>query len=185
MRIIAGKHRGRKLLTPKDDTVIRPTTDFTREALFNILSSRVVDAEVLDLFGGTGALSLESVSRGAKRATVADRAKESLTLIQKNAASMGETLEIVAGDFDAVCRRLHGRRYDIVFLDPPYAMDVAPVLACIERDDLLHADGLVVYEHDKGAPYIAKAPWCVTDERRYGRVALTFIQKCSSLSDEN
>ena len=185
MRIIAGKHRGRKLLTPKDDTVIRPTADFTREALFNILSTRIVGAEVLDLFGGTGALSLESLSRGAKRATIADRARESLDLIGKNAAAMGETLEIYAGDYDNVIRRIAGRQFDIVFLDPPYKMDIAPVLACIARERLLREDGLAVYEHDVSNPLSPSTPWVVTDERKYGRVALTFLQyKTTSPSDE-
>lgn len=177
MRIIAGKHRGRKLLTPKDDTVIRPTSDFTREALFNVLSSRVAGADVLDLFGGTGALTLESLSRGAKSATVADRSRESLSLIRRNAEMMGETPTVVAGEYDAVCRRLRGQAFDLVFLDPPYAMDIQPVLACIRENELVRENGAVIYEHDKSNAFAPVDGWRVIDERVYGRVALTFLQR--------
>ena len=176
MRIIAGKHRGRKLLTPKDDK-IRPTTDFTREALFNILADSVVGAEVLDLFGGTGALTLESLSRGAARATVCDMAAAAIDLIRRNADAMGEHPEIVQGDYATVCRRLAGRQYDLVFLDPPYAMEVDSVLSAIAAADLLRAGGMVVYEHDVSRPYTPRAGWRETDARRYGRVALTFLTK--------
>ena len=176
MRIIAGKHRGRKLLTPKDDKV-RPTTDFTREALFNILSDRVSGAEVLDLFGGTGALSLESLSRGAAHATVCDLSRESVDLIRRNADMMGERPEILTGDYAAVCKRLAGRSFDLIFLDPPYAMDVAPVLSAIDAAQLAREGCTVVYEHDASHPYLPQAGWRETDARRYGRVALTFITK--------
>ena len=175
MRIIAGKHRGRKLLTPKDDTVIRPTTDFTREALFNILSTRIVEADVLDLFGGTGALSLESLSRGARSATVADRSRESIALIRKNAAMMGETPEIIEGEYDTVCRRLNGRAFDVIFLDPPYKMEVPPILGCLAANALLRVGGVVVYEHDKGYVCPETEGWSQVDERHYGRVAITFL----------
>ena len=173
------------MLTPKDDTVIRPTTDFIREALFNILSTDIVGAIVLDLFGGTGALSLESMSRGAKSVTVCDKAKESLDLIRKNAQALGETLEICQGDYDPVLKRLAGRQYDIVFLDPPYKMEIAPVLACLAQRGLVAPTGLVVYEHDKSNEYTPSDPWDRVDERHYGRVALTFLTiKTASLSDD-
>ena len=121
MRIIAGKHRGRKLLTPKDDC-IRPTTDFIREALFNILGQRVLGATVLDLFGGTGALALESLSRGATAATVCDASRDSVSLIKRNAEAMGEHPVVLLGDYAVNCKRLWGQRFDLVFLDPPYAL---------------------------------------------------------------
>lgn len=164
-------------MTPKDDKVIRPTSDFTREALFSILSPVIVGAKVLDLFGGTGALSLESLSRGAAHVTTCDAARESIGLITKNAEMMGEKPEIVVGDYAACCRRLRGRQYDIIFLDPPYAMDIGPVLAAILDNDLAGDDTLVVYEHDQGTAFAECAPWHIKDQRRYGRVALTFITK--------
>ena len=175
MRIIAGKHRGRLLLTPKDDTVIRPTTDFTREALFNILSPVIAGAEVLDLFAGTGALALESLSRGARSATACDKASESLSLIRRNAEALHEHVEIVAGDYTLACKRLQGRRFDIIFLDPPYAMEIAPVLDALREAELCREGGMVVYEHDNATPYLPLEGWVVRDARRYGRVALTFL----------
>jgi len=177
MRIIAGKHRGRKLLTPKDDRVVRPTTDFTREALFSILGQKVVGAKVLDLFGGTGALSLESMSRGAYAATTCDLSRESLALIRKNAEMMGERLEIVQGDFRQCCKRLEGRQFDLIFLDPPYAMESAPVLRAIAEADLAAEGCTIVYEHDAADTLAVDGFWHITDNRRYGRVALTFITK--------
>lgn len=174
MRIIAGKHRGRRLLTPKDES-IRPTTDFIREALFSILGERMRGAKVLDLFGGTGALSLESLSRGAAMATVCDSSRESIDLIRRNAQAIDEHPIILSADYAVACRRLSGQMFDIVFVDPPYKMHITPVLAAIRECDLCAVGGLVVYEHDKNTPFAPQKGWVVTDERQYGRVALTFL----------
>ncbi|MBQ9145691.1 MAG: 16S rRNA (guanine(966)-N(2))-methyltransferase RsmD [Clostridia bacterium] len=177
MRIIAGKHRGRQLFTPKDDKTIRPTSDFTREALFNILQRRIVGAKVLDLFAGTGAISCESLSRGALSVVCCDRNGESISLIQKNLSMLGEKAEVLRLDWKDSCRRLQGRRFDVVYLDPPYAMVIDEVLAAIAEYDLLAENGVAVYEHDSHDRGPEHAHFEVADERRYGRIGLTFYQR--------
>lgn len=176
MRIIAGMYKGRRLATPRDDS-IRPTTDFIREALFGILSDRLAGSRVLDLFGGTGAVALESLSRGASMAVSCDSAREAVALIRRNAQSMGAPLEVYQADYAVATKRLAGRTFDLVYLDPPYAMDIMPVLAAIVAADLVATGGLVVYEHDKQTAFLPPAGWRITDERKYGRVALSFLAR--------
>lgn len=124
MRIIGGSASGRILTTPKGQAV-RPTPDRVREALFNSLGARVVDANVLELFGGTGALSLEALSRGASRAACVEKAHKHCAFIRKNAQSIGfgaSKLTIRAEDvFEFARREREGpQRYNIIFADPPY-----------------------------------------------------------------
>lgn len=179
MRIVAGKYRGRKLREPKDYN-IRPTTDFTREALFAILQNRVPDATVLDLFGGTGALALEALSRGAKYAVIADKERTSIELIRSNVQLLGaqEQTEIVWGDYETVCRRLQGRVFRLILLDPPYAMSIDGVLQTIRAQGLCDEDTMVIYEHDSGTTVDEADGFVIADRRRYGRVSLTFLRLC-------
>src|SRR3954469_15730837 len=127
MRIVGGRHRGRKLIAPPGDTV-RPTSDRAREALFNILSHGRFAASglpfagqpVLDAFSGTGALGLEALSRGASAAVVFETEREALTALRRNIAALGEedSIHIVAGDATRPPRA--AMRCAVAFLDPPY-----------------------------------------------------------------
>lgn len=177
MRIIAGKHRGRKLFTPKDDTVIRPTTDFTREALFNLIRDGIMGAEVLDLFGGTGAVACEFLSRGAAHVTICDKSNESLSLIRKNIDLIGETAEVIAGDYLGCLSRVRGKRFSHIFLDPPYAMAATPILSALLQASVVREDTMVIYEHDSATPVVPPNGMCIAREKRYGRVMLTFLKR--------
>ena len=121
LRIIAGTHRGRRIEAPEGrDT--RPTLDRVRENLFNMLQGRIPDARVLDLFTGTGALSLEALSRGAAFAVLCDRDRAALGAIRKNveAVRCKERCRVFAGEWSAFLRSLEGGEpFDLVFLDPP------------------------------------------------------------------
>ena len=124
MRIISGEARGRTLFAPAGDQT-RPTSDKIRGSLFNILNGRVEDAEVLDLFGGTGALALEALSRGAARAVIVDSSRAAIEVIRRNAGNvlkdaLAERALILKTDYRSAISSLHGRRFDLVFLDPPY-----------------------------------------------------------------
>jgi 16S rRNA (guanine966-N2)-methyltransferase len=120
MRIIAGEYKGRRLVAPPG-TATRPTSDRVREALFSILGARVEDADVLDLFAGSGALGIEALSRGAQKATFVDNAPAALTTIRRNLEGV-QGATVVRRDARAFLRdaRENGRQYDLVFLDPPY-----------------------------------------------------------------
>src|SRR5215472_15725225 len=132
MRIVAGRHRGRRLLAPPDETV-RPTSDRAREALFDILLHGRLAAEglpfaeetVLDAFAGTGALGLEALSRGAAEAVFFEQSAEAHVVLRKNVASLGEDDRARILPYDATRPQRAGARCAVVFIDPPYRTGLA------------------------------------------------------------
>ena len=179
MRIISGQARGRKLKTLEGlDT--RPTLDRTREALFNILQQRVRDARVLDLFAGTGQLGIEALSRGAQRAVFVDRRTDAVKLIRENLAltRLEEGAQVVCGDSMAYLNALR-EKFDLIFLDPPYADDLLErAVAHIARFDILAPDGIMIAESpaEKELPKLS-APYRVAREYRYGRIKVTLYRR--------
>lgn len=175
MRIISGKHRGRKLSEFKGEE-IRPTSDRVKECLFNILSSKVAGATVLDLFCGSGSLGLECISRGAEKVHFNDISADSLAVLKKNLNAMGEAdcAKITNLDYIA-CLRAEREKFDIIFLDPPYRYDFGePALKEISNG-LLNDGGIVVYERDRA--YAGETYGLIkVDERKYGKTYLTFFR---------
>jgi 16S rRNA (guanine(966)-N(2))-methyltransferase RsmD len=168
MRLIAGTYGGRRLQAPPGEAT-RPTSDRVREALFSILGDRVQGARVLDLFAGSGALGLESLSRGAAEATFVDSAPAAIRAIRANLATLGAAAEVIRADALRWLRGAPagGRQYDLVFLDPPYRRTGelgAPLSAALAP--VLAEGALVVAEADRRAPLELTFP--LTDERRYG-----------------
>jgi 16S rRNA (guanine966-N2)-methyltransferase len=156
MRIIAGKYRGRKLKSPPS-LQTRPTSDRLRETLFNILAPRIEGARFLDLCAGSGAVGIEALSRGAAHVTLVDRSRKMYALIETNLRllSVGDDeVEVVSREVSAFLGK-HLKReaepFDIIFFDPPYALDYEAVLNCVGENtaQLLAADGVVVVEHHK------------------------------------
>lgn len=163
MRIIAGKFRGRKLKSPPSLDV-RPTSDRLRETLFNVIAPRIVGARFLDLCAGSGAVGIEALSRGASHAAFVDQSREMCMLTKANLelCRVNENeREIVQVEALAFLQRVakqsrgaapHGRQaapWDIVFFDPPYAIDYDPVLEILGAQSaaLLTANGLLIVEH--------------------------------------
>ena len=148
MRIIAGIAKGMVLAVPRGDDV-RPTSDRVRGAIFSSLGARVVDATVLDLYAGTGALGFEAASRGAQSVTFVDRSVES---IQKNLAVFqkyrNSEFEILRGDVMTHLKKM-GRQFSLVFADPPYAMDPEPLLQEVRH--VIAPGGTLVLEMSKRA----------------------------------
>ena len=176
MRIIGGKYRGRKLA---EFTVggIRPTSDRAKESLFNILSFKVAGANVLDLFCGSGSLGLERISRGAACVHFNDLSKDSLSVLKKNVAAIGEgnKCRITESDYLAF---LNGANcvYDIIFIDPPYAAEYGvKALQTIAKRRLLSENGVAVYERDRPFSGIADGLE-MYDERKYGKAYLSFFR---------
>jgi 16S rRNA (guanine966-N2)-methyltransferase len=178
MRIIGGKYRSRVLATFEGDSV-RPTADRVKESLFNILSLRFHGARVLDLFSGSGALGLESLSRGAREVVFNDRSKESVALLKKNMRTLKieENKEAKVYNLDAeVYLDFAKEPFDLIFIDPPYAMDVGvKAVEKIAKKGLLSSGGVLVFERDR--PFEGEVDGLEKyDERRYGKTVLTFFR---------
>ena len=174
MRVIAGRYGGRRLQAPPGSAT-RPTSDRVREALFSILGARVVDARVLDVFAGSGALGLEALSRGAASATFVDSAPAALRALRANLAALGADAEVVRADALTWLRSASAgaRQYDLVFLDPPYRQAEALGAALSGLlPAVLGPDALVVAESDRRAPLELTIP--TIDERRYGDTLIRF-----------
>ena len=177
MRIIAGEMRSRKLKAPEGmDT--RPTADRVKEALFSILQGRLYGARVLDLYAGSGALALEAISRGAESAVLADCAAKACQVIQENidALGCGSRAKLLRMKDTAALSALRERKdsFDLIFLDPPYRMDTAPVCRAILEANLLRPGGVIVIEHGRETPPRIEPPLILTDHREYGAAGLGF-----------
>lgn len=180
MRIISGKYKGARLFSPVDDRV-RPTTDRIKESVFNIITSRMrlSEATVLDLFAGSGALGLEACSRGAGKVVFVDHDKDSIKLVKDNIAKIrlpDAQYEIYFTEYATALKKLAGRNFDLIFLDPPYASDAAEkALALIEKYNLLSDGGIVVVEHDKDKTFDSGS--FLSDCRRMGNTSVSFLTK--------
>ncbi len=136
MRIITGKARGTRLATLEGEAT-RPTAERTKEAVFSMLRFEIPDAEVLDLFAGSGQLGLEALSQGAARAVLCDSSRDAVRIIRSNAEKtrLSEQCEIVCADALSLLSRYEGKRkFDLVFLDPPYASGLIPQVLSVLSD---------------------------------------------------
>ena len=185
MRIITGKARGTKLQTLAGEAT-RPTAERTKEAIFSIINFDIAGARVLDLFAGSGQLGLEALSRGAEYAVFNDSSREAAAIIRANAEKtrLVDACEILSTDWQAVLRRFAGReRFELSFLDPPYAGGFLPKVLCkmIEWD--LLADGAVIVcesaeEEDVfGGNEELKNQFNVRRVARYGAACVTILEK--------
>lgn len=179
MRVITGSARGRRLNELKGyDT--RPTTDKVKEGIFSAIQFEVEGARVLDLFAGTGQLGIEALSRGAQRAVFVDRRTDAVKLIRENLAltRLEEGAQVVCGDSMAYLNALR-EKFDLIFLDPPYADDLLErAVAHIARFDILAPDGIMIAESpaEKELPKLS-APYRVAREYRYGRIKVTLYRR--------
>lgn len=181
MRIISGEHRGRKLLD-FEGQAIRPTTDRVKEAMFNLIQEYIPEASVLDLFGGSGALSLEALSRGAKKAICIDKDKRAADIIRKNTQTLNYTdkCEILNTDSMEYLKRC-GQQFDIVFLDPPYNKGfIEPILASLIRYDIPGEEGIVVLESDDTDFCRETEGLTILKQRKYGRTYITVYKRKKS-----
>lgn len=180
MRVIGGKFRSRVLADFAGQDV-RPTSDRAKESLFNILSLKLYGARVLDLFCGSGALGIESLSRGAREAVFNDFAKDSLAIVKKNLTALkipvnGEEAKLSNADY-LVCLESVRGQFDLIFIDPPYRLDYGvKALEKISQRNLLTENGVAVYERDR--PFEGEIDGLEQyDERKYGKTYITFFRK--------
>lgn len=182
MRVIGGNAKGRRLLVPKGQGV-RPTAARVKESLFNILPRDFSGMRVLDLFAGTGSVSIEALSRGAHEAVLVDLSARSAAVIRENLDRLGlkERAQVwvapVARTLKALAKR--GDHYDIIFLDPPYDKGLVELsLKLIAQGNLLNSLGTVVAEHS--AREVIKPRYdglVLNDQRHYGDTRLSFLKR--------
>lgn len=179
MRVITGKARGVQLKTP-DGMTTRPTTDRVKEALFSIIQFEIPTARVLDLFGGTGQLGIEALSRGAKNAVFVDAGEPACRLIRENLkrTKLESDAKIVRADYLDYLKRCK-EKFDIIFLDPPYAeVFLENALKCIAEIDILQTGGIIVTERPLGK----ELPWefegfTRSKDYKYGHTVLTIYRR--------
>ena len=182
MRVISGKARGTKL-NSIESLSTRPTLDRVKESLFNIIQNDIKDANVLDLFAGSGALGIECLSRGAKHAVFCDNNHESINMIKQNLEKthLVDDASVYNKNYEA-CLKTLNEKFDIIFLDPPYKLDIAvDALKIILDRNLLNTNGLVVIETDEFERDKQEIEPIenvkIIDERKYGRANLIFIKE--------
>lgn len=176
MRINSGIHKGKRIIAPKK-LPVRPTTDFAKEALFNILNNRIdfTETRVLDLFSGTGNISYEFASRGTQDITSVDSHYGCVQFIQKTAAELQMPIKALKQDvFKYVSTA--GQSFDIVFADPPYAIDFSEferlVIACFSNS-IVAKGGFLIIEHSKHSDLSTLEHF--TEARRYGGSVFSFF----------
>lgn len=180
MRIITGSAKGIKLIAPQG-LGTRPTADRIKESLFNILGNIVIDAQVLDVFAGTGNLGFEALSRGAKSAVFIDSSSESIEIIKENArrTKLDDYCQICKNDVLRVLDRFSqaGQLFDLIFCDPPYNKGyIHAVLEKIDKHPILRPRGILVMEHSKHEKISDE--WNTLEMKRverYGETLISFL----------
>ena len=179
MRVITGKARGVQLKTP-EGMLTRPTADRVKEALFSIINFDIPMASVLDLFGGTGQLGIEALSRGANSAVFVDQREDACKIIRENLrrTKLESQSRVVRSDYLDYLRRSK-EKFDIILLDPPYAeVFLENALKCITEIDILKSDGIIVAERpvEKDLPFEFEG-FTRSKDYKYGKTLLTIYRK--------
>ena len=168
MNITAGKYKGRKIIAP-DEKITRPTLSKTRMSIFNSLYSIMNDFEglsFLDLFGGSGIMGLEALSRGFKEVTVFELNKKSAEIIKKNYASLKLKPDLLIGDSLKLIKKLN-KIYDVVFIDPPYQSGIYEKI-------LSNIDGrIIIVEHSEDIDF---SEFTIIKQKSYGSTKITFLE---------
>lgn len=179
MRVITGKARGVTLKTP-DGLQTRPTADRVKEALFSIIHFDIPEATVLDLFGGTGQLGIEALSRGAQKAVFVDERGDACELIKENLrrTKLQQYGQVVRSDYQAYLRSCK-EQFDIILLDPPYAeVFLENSLKLITEIDILRYGGIIVAERPLGKELLCGFPgYSRSKDYKYGKTLLTIYRK--------
>ncbi|MDI6765559.1 MAG: 16S rRNA (guanine(966)-N(2))-methyltransferase RsmD [Bacteroidota bacterium] len=178
MRIITGKFKGRTL-TPIQIQGIRPATDRVKSTIFNMLQNRLnlKDADVLDLFAGSGNLGFEALSRGAKQVVFVDDSNEVLDIVEKNAKQLNclTDCSIIQRDAEAYIEKTY-QTFDLIFADPPYAYErTAEIPRLIFERGLLKSNGYLIIEHSKHTKFIESQLYRLEVQKAFGNTRVSFL----------
>ncbi len=181
MRIITGKAKGIRLKTLEGDAT-RPTAERVKEAVFSMLTGDIEGRDVLDLFAGSGQMGLEAVSRGAASVTLVDKSAEAVKIIKENAekTKLSSECTVIKDEYMSFIKRYRGEKFDIVFLDPPYASGFykSAITAMLEYG-LIKSTSIIVCESEKDDIIdddILSKEFDVVKQARYGRVCITILR---------
>ncbi len=176
MRIVAGKYRGKKLKEFELNST-RPTLDRVKEAIFNLIQFDIMDAVVLDLFSGTGALAIEAISRGAKKTYLVDNNQKAIDLIKENLKGIDGDFEVVKIDYLEFLKNSK-EKFDIVLLDPPYNTDfgINAIKFIIEKQ-LLNDEGVIIFETSEEKEFKLDFDGYDVKRKKYGTVAVYKLEK--------
>lgn len=181
MRVIAGKYKGRKLISPRGE--VRPTTDVVKGSLFSILNSKdaLDGARCLDVFCGSGGVGIEALSRGASSCVFVDHDTDN---VKANLDKLGLCCRLVRADYRRALRLLRGEKFDLIFCDPPYKAGYTDdCLELVFKYDLLDKNGIAIIEHDSSNDLIFKRENCIIERRDFGLTALEFVERGDNEGD--
>ena len=185
MRVISGIAKGTKL-NSIESLSTRPTLDRVKEPLFSIIQKYIEDANVLDLFAGSGALGIETLSRGAKKCTFCDKSYESIKMLKQNLEKtrLQEKSIVYNNDYKKCIQSIKEEQYDIIFIDPPYKQNIGvDSIKLILDSNILAKDGIIILETDEEQRDIEQLEKLekveIKDVRKYGRVRLIFLHEGS------
>ncbi len=174
MRIVGGALRNRQVKVPKKG--VRPTKGIVRGAIFNIIGDRIINADVLDLFAGSGILGIEAISRGAKQCVFVDKNPRTLRANLEHLGLKKETT-ILAQDYRTALRSMRSRQFDLILADPPYERNlVQRTIDSIKHSGLLRSNGVFMIEHSPREQMIIPEDFLQYKERRYGDTMITFLK---------
>ena len=177
MRVIAGKYRGRKL-NEFDINSTKPTLDRVKEAIFSSIQFDIINACVLDLFSGTGGMGIEAISRGAKKTYFVDIEDKAIKLIKSNLKNINENYEICKKDYANFLKENTDKKFDIVFIDPPFNTDYAEqAIDFLIDNDMLGDKGIIVYEKSKDKKYDKDYSNFKKSVKTYGSVEVIIFRK--------
>lgn len=189
MRIIAGKHRGRRLKAVPGQTT-RPTADRVKEAVFSAISDKLPGCCFLDVFSGTGSMALEALSRGAAKAVLIEKDGNALKVIRDNLAVCHEEANatIISKEASQALKTLVllNKSFDIVYIDPPYQGGLyEKTLDILAKGQLLADDGIILCESAKNTSLMpGNSIFCIYKERFYGDTKITFLHKPQKSEEE-
>lgn len=177
MRIISGKAKGRKILSPATNET-RPTLDRIKEAIFNIIQIYVPDAVTIDVFAGTGSLGLEAASRGAREVYLIDKSPVTFPLLKQNIENLHFEDNCYALNTDAYSALRNfaskGKVFDLIFIDPPYLKNLIPeAIRIVDENNMLHKDGIIVTKIDSSEEIFEGTKNIkMYDKRKYGNTTV-------------
>ena len=181
MRVIAGIYRGKKLKEFSLSST-KPTLDRVKESLFSSIQFDIIDAYVLDLFSGTGALGIESLSRGAKSVDFVDNNMEAIAIIKQNLQGIKGEFSVTKSDYMSYLNKAKsiGKKYDIVLLDPPFDSDFGlKAIEYILNNNLLSEEGIIMYEKLYDTPFDINIEGYTYKQKKYGTVGVIKITRNS------
>jgi len=170
MRIISGKYRGKKLKEFNLDST-KPTTDMVKESIFNLIQFDVLNAVVLDLFAGTGALGIEAISRGAKLTTLVDCNNAAIKIINENLKNIEGDYKVYNSDYKSFLNK-NKEKYDLVFLDPPYKTDYGiDAINMLLQREMLTKNAIIIFETSDDMEFTFPNSFNVS-RKKYGTIAV-------------